>query len=427
MNATVSAAALDRPIAELAALVGRREVSPVELVREALARIERDNGLGAYITVRAKGALDDARRAEQQVPRGPLHGLPVALKDNIDTADVRTTCGSTSLAQRVPARDAVAWARLRRTGAILVGKTSLHEFAYAAPHPSFPVARNPHAPDHAAGGSSSGSAVAVAAGHVVAALGTDTGGSVRQPAAFCGVVGVKPTNDRIRLDGIFPLAPTLDCVGVLARDASDAALVLRELGISSRRRPTRRRVAVAVADIPVDPEIASALDALAGRAGAAGTVRLPDLPTLHRVHRTILRYEAYRVHHERLRAGADGYGPLLRAALEDGAAVSGAEYATACHERARAAGLVAAAMRDVDAVLLPAVPCVAPPLDAAAGRANSAHVLTRWTFLANLCGLPAVAFPVGRHHGLPIALQLIGRAGDELALLGLVASWTASV
>ena len=169
----------------------------------------------------------------------------------------------------------------------------------------------------------------------------------------------------------------------------------------------------------------AALVALAERIGAS-PVDLPDLAALHAAHRAILRFEAYRTHRELLRSDAARYGPRLRSALEEGAAVNEVAYRDALDMRSRAAADLTRILRDVDAVLLPVVPCVAPPLDPATGRAATAHELTRWTFLANLTGLPAVAFPVGAHAGLPLSLQLIGRPGEELSLLEAARAWTAS-
>lgn len=411
---------LDRPIAELARVLRRGDLSPVELARESLSRIDRDRTLGAYVTVTADLALAAALVAERELrsgpDRGPLHGLPVAVKDNIDTAGIRTTGGSAALRDRVPATDAVAWSRLRSAGAILVGKTSLHELAYRAPHPAFPMARNPHDPSRSPGGSSCGSGVAVAAGHVVAALGTDTGGSVRQPAAFCGVVGIKPSRSAIARDGVIPLSRSLDAVGLLARDPADALVALR--AVSETVGDAVAPVRVALAD---DPSVAAcvrealehAAAALASAGNAVERQALPSIDRWRRLHRRILGYEAYAEHGHLL----DETGPLFREAVLVGAAVTEAEYASALGERddLRPEELLG----DADILLLPTVPDVAPPLDTATGRPACDADLTRWTFLANVFDLPSVSVPAGERGGLPVAVQLVGRPGSEATLLAL--------
>lgn len=412
---------LDHPIAELASLLRRGEVSPVDLALASLERIERDAALYAYVTVTRDVALAAARAAEAELragrDRGPLHGLPVAVKDNVDTAGVPTTGGTAALRDRVPRSDAAAWSRWRDAGAVLVGKTSLHELAYRAPHPELPMARNPRDRSRTPGGSSSGSAVAVAAGHVVAALGTDTGGSVRVPAALCGVVGVKPSRDVIERDGVIPLSRSLDAVGLLARDPADALAALRALAPVPAPPASPARVAVA-SDVPscapcVRDALARAADALA----AAGhvVVRHPalTLDRWRRIHRRILGHEAYVEHHRLLERS----GPLFRQALLVGAATTDAEYAAALRERSelRPGDLLG----DADVLLLPTAPDVAPPLDAATGRAAGGPDLTLWTFVANVFDLPAVSVPAGEHDGLPVAVQLVGGRGSETTLLAL--------
>ncbi len=411
---------LDRPIAELAGLLRRRDLSPVDLARESLSRIGRDRALGAYVTVADDEALAAALVAERELgsghDRGPLHGLPVAVKDNIDTAGIRTTGGSAALGDRVPASDAAAWSRLRSAGAVLVGKTSLHELAYRAPHPAFPMARNPHDPSRAPGGSSCGSGVAVAARHVVAALGTDTGGSVRQPAAFCGVVGIKPSRSAIPRDGVIPLSRSLDAVGLLARDPADALAALGAVSEPAGDAVAPVRVTLAD-DTSVGACVREALEGAAAALASAGSAvertPLPSIDRWRRLHRRILGYEAYAEHGHLL----EKTGPLFREAVLVGAAVTEAEYASALAERdeLRPEDL----MRDADVLLLPTVPNVAPPLDVATGRPTGEADLTRWTFLANVFDLPAVSVPAGDHGGLPVAVQLIGRRGSEATLLAL--------
>src|SRR6266481_5772157 len=226
------------PIAELARLFRSRKLSPVELTKHFLARIDRHNPeLNAYLTVTAELALGQAQKAEAELSasrgksrrdRGPLHGIPIALKDNIHTAGIRTTAGSKFLKEFIPDRDAHVVTKLKAAGAIILGKTNLHEFAYGVTtnNPHFGPTRNPWDTARVPGGSSGGAAAAVAAGLCVAAIGTDTGGSIRIPAALCGIVGLKPGIGRVSAEGVVPLSPHLDFVGCLTRCTADAALLL---------------------------------------------------------------------------------------------------------------------------------------------------------------------------------------------------------
>ena len=233
-------------IEQLAPLIRKKKLSPVELTRLLLERIERHNPkLNAYLTVTAEHALSQARRAEKEIffakgsarYRGPLHGIPISLKDNIYTRGIRTTAGSKILRDFVPAQDAAVVVRLQRAGAIVLGKANLHEFAYGVTtnNPHFGPTRNPWDTSRIPGGSSGGSAAAVAAGLCCASLGTDTGGSIRIPAALCGIVGFKPTFDLVSCEGIVPLSRSLDHAGPLARTVGDAALLLSTLAAGKSR------------------------------------------------------------------------------------------------------------------------------------------------------------------------------------------------
>ncbi len=224
---------IDISISEAAELLRQKKISPVDLATACLDRIERLNPvLNAFITVIHESALAQARVAEDEIQhgkwRGPLHGIPIGLKDLIDTAGVRTTCGSALFADRVPTEDADVVQRLKRAGAVLLGKQNLQEFAYGGTSASshFGAVHNPWNPKHIAGGSSGGSAAAVATGMCFGAIGSDTGGSIREPAAFCGVVGLKPTYGRVSTRGVFPLSWSLDHIGPICRNVRDAALML---------------------------------------------------------------------------------------------------------------------------------------------------------------------------------------------------------
>src|SRR5690242_11834066 len=238
-------------IETLSALLAKKKISPLELTQVYLSRIERLNSkLNAFITVASESALAEARGAERELFRGrrggALHGIPVALKDNIYTQNLRTTMGSTILRDFVPAEDATVVRKLRRAGAIVLGKTNLHEFAYGvtSENPHYGPVRNPWNRDRIAGGSSGGSAAAVAAALCAAAIGTDTGGSIRIPSALCGVVGLKPTFGRVSVHGTMPLVPSYDHVGPIARSAVDAAIVLSAIAGRDRRDPATRSVRV---------------------------------------------------------------------------------------------------------------------------------------------------------------------------------------
>ncbi|HEX5873734.1 MAG TPA: amidase, partial [Pyrinomonadaceae bacterium] len=246
-------------ISEASDLLRRKKISPVELTTSCLARIEQlDPTINAVITVMHESALAEARKAEEEINagnwRGPLHGIPIGLKDLIDTAGVKTTCGSALFADRVPDEDAAVVQRLKNAGAVLIGKQNMQEFAYGGTSASsyFGPVHNPWDHDRIAGGSSGGSAAAVAAGMCFGAIGTDTGGSVREPAAFCGIVGLKPTYGRVSLRGVFPLSPSLDHVGPLCRNVTDAALMLQVIAGYDK-------FDTACVDRPVD-SYASALD-----------------------------------------------------------------------------------------------------------------------------------------------------------------------
>lgn len=421
-------------IRALAAAIRAGQLSPVDVVRTALERIQADRHLNAYALVCGDEAIAAARDAERElregIDHGPLHGLPVAVKDNIDTAGIRTTGGSAAYRDRTPSTSAPVWQRLQAAGAVLVGKTNLHELAYTAPHPDFGATRNPYAPDHAPGGSSSGSGVAVAAGHVVATLGTDTGGSVRQPAAFCGVVGLKPSPDLLSNLGIFPLAWTLDTPGVLARRAEEVSIVLALLTPalpSEPEPPVVERIGLVRPQpdaAPVDEHTLAALYAAADRLRAAGyTVEEIDLPPLgrwHAVHRVIIAAEAYAANQDTLTRTPELHGPHFRDAVLPGANISAADYLRAQHQqRAEIRQAMREIFRRYSTLLLPVAPSPAPPLDPLTGRAIGEH-LTRWTFFANLAGLPALSIPQGLiPAGLPRAVQLLGPPCSDARLLRL--------
>jgi aspartyl-tRNA(Asn)/glutamyl-tRNA(Gln) amidotransferase subunit A len=443
-------------VESLATLLRRKKLSPVELVRMVLARIERLNPqLNAYLTVAAKQALACARRAEREILRGhwrgPLHGIPVSLKDNIWTRGIRTTAGSKVLSDFVPQEDAAVVRRLRRAGAIVLGKTNLHEFAYGVTtnNPHFGPTHNPWDTARIPGGSSGGSAAAVAAGLCCAALGTDTGGSIRIPAALCGVVGLKPTFGLVSCEGVVPLAPSLDHTGPLARSVADAAVLLgaiagrgtgkvpRTLSASllhagaSRTRKARVRLGWPREYYweKLDAEV-RALAETAARSFEREGVPIEEV-SLPRLHESVepsthvALAEARHVHESAgyFPARAAEYSEEVRKRLELGAEVPATAYLRALEVREKLRADFHAALARVDALVVPSVPVAAPCIGEERVRIGSEEESVRGALLclnrpANFTGLPAISVPCGfTRAGLPVGLQLIGRAFDEATLL----------
>ncbi len=437
-------------LARAGEMIRRRELSPLELTEACLERIDRvDAALNAFITVTRKEALEEARRAAQEIARGryrgPLHGVPVALKDMFATKGVRTTAGSRIMADRVPGEDAEATARLRAAGAVVLGKLNLHEFAFGATgvNPHYGPARNPWDTSRIAGGSSSGSAVAVASGECFAALGTDTGGSVRIPAALCGIVGFKPTYGRVSRWGVVPLSSSLDHVGPLTRTVEDAAIVLaaiagrdpkddssldepvpdyrrelrRDRGLDGTRVGLPRRPFFEDADGEVLAAVQEALRVLAELGAEVEEVSLPHISEMPAAARDIMLPEAFAYHQAWLEERPQDYGDDVRQRLEMGRASSAASYEQAQRLRERIVqewrtGL----FRKIDILATPTTAIPAPPIEASDLRTTMA--LVRLTNPFNVAGLPAVSVPCGfTRAGLPVGLQLVGRWFEEGAVL----------
>ena len=424
-------------------------LSPTELLAALLARVERlDPKLNVFIRLDAQAAMDAARQAEREIAagrcRGPLHGIPVGIKDIIDVAGLPTTCHSRILLDNLATGDAAVVARLRAAGAIIVGKLATHEFAIGGPSLDlpFPPARNPWNPQHHPGGSSSGSGAGVAAGLFPLALGTDTGGSVRNPASACGIVGLKPTYGRVSRRGVFPLAFTLDHVGPLARTVTDAALVLQVIEGHDAADPgsaafsaldmvsaLERDVAglrigfvrhFHQTDLPADPQVSEALeDAAEVLHGVGAQIRDIALPTLNEfaaVNRVILGAEAWSIHAPWLRARPGDYGQLARQRLMAGAFMSAGDYVGAQRRRAQMIAAVDGAFQDVDILLC------ASSMDPASRIDDSAETLRTYPRQArtpfNVTGHPAVAMMAGlSRDGLPLSVQFVGRFGADAAVL----------
>ena len=446
-------------IEEVARLYRKRKVSPVEVTKLMLARIDQLNPkINAYITVTSEIALAQAKKAEAELfaprgrkghlDRGPLHGIPISLKDNIYTKGIRTTAGSKILENLIPQNDAVAWAKLREAGAILVGKTNLHEFAYGVTtnNPHYGPTRNPWDLNRISGGSSGGSAAAVAAGLCYGSIGTDTGGSIRIPSSLCGVVGVKPGIGRVSLEGVVPLSPRLDFVGPLARNVADAALLLdpifspgkRDPSLLSTRKSTlqsSKRLKLAIPkefffDV-VGEDIGIAFGNVVGGLEKQGaTMKEVSIPLLHETEEAgnhIAWPEAthYHQHQGWFPARSAEYGEDVRSRLEMGTNVSAIAYLQALETRDKFIEQFHAALANanLDALIVPTTPIAAPLIGEESTRIGKANHVTRALLLrlnrpANLAGIPAISIPCAfTSGGLPVGLQLIGAVGSEPLLL----------
>lgn len=429
-------------IAEAGRALRSRRVSSVELTRECLRQIEKVNPiLNAFITVTADAALERAAELDRElangVDRGPLHGIPIAHKDLMWTRGVRTTSGSKIFADFVPDRDAAVVKALARAGAVMVGKAGLHELAYGitSDNPHFGTIRNPRHPEHSPGGSSGGSAVAVATGMAFMATGTDTGGSIRVPASFCGVAGLKPTYGLIDRDGVQPLGLSLDHVGPLARTVNDTRLALAAMDTSTRRKTapgSLGEIRVGLAENfyfdTVAPEVKTAVHAAARRAEELGVrvnpVRVPDVEALNAAGLMILLAEAAAVHQAH-RARREDFGADVLALLDQGALVPAMDYVNAQRLRKRLLREFHALFRGIDCLFTPATPIAAPrigqtEIELDGTKHDTRMLTTRFVRGFNVLGFPALAMPCGETgEGLPIGLQLVARPFEENLLLAL--------
>ncbi|MGK5551804.1 amidase [Actinomadura kijaniata] len=408
-----------RSLAELGAGLRSGRWSALFLVERALASI--DPGLNAFAHVDAEGARAAARRADEEAGRGawrgPLHGVPVAVKDLIDVAGLPCGMGSAHFAGNVPERDAACVRLLRAAGAVIVGMTVTHEFAYGSTGDvavNGPV-RNPHDRSRMSGGSSAGSAAAVASGAVPLALGTDTGGSVRIPAALCGVAGFKPPHGVLPVDGVFPLSVSLDHVGVLAGNAEDCRTAYRAL-LDAAGTP--------VADAPAgDGPRMAWVEGAPVDARVEGVVRAPfkglaverlDLAAMWRTFVAIQSAEVADVHVERAERAPGLYQPEVLGRVRTAAEVPAWRYLRALRERAAFAAAVAALLDRHDVLVMPAAAIPAPPVGEREGPFGPVPpTLISWTCPWNLLGLPALSVPAGTVDGLPVGVQFVTRAGAE--------------
>ncbi len=407
-----------------------------QLTDAALQRIAAlDPQIRAFATLTVDRALADASQADDNFSRGidlgPMQGIPYALKDLIDTAGIRTTAGSRLMFDHVPTEDAVVARRLREAGGVLLGKLATYEFAVVGPSFDlpYPPARNPWNTDHITGGSSSGSAAAVAGGFVRTAIGTDTGGSIRSPACYCGVVGLKPTFGRVSLAGVYPLSPSLDHAGPLSATVEEAALTLDiiagDVAPSARSRigEDLRGLTIAyprsfhITDPGAAPEVVTALDDAVSQLSLLGArieeIDLPSYQLFEDCGAVILQAEAYAVHEHNLRARARDYGRLAYQSLAAGFVLSNADVARAREvQRALTLRLNHDVFSRFDAIVCANVLAPAPRFDSFDGKTP------RWTAMRtlpfNVTGHPALALPIGlSKSGLPLGMQIVGKAFDE--------------
>lgn len=432
-----------------------KALSPVELLNDLLARIEAlDPRLNAFIRLDADAAMHAARQAEAEIAagraRGPLHGVPVGIKDIIDVVGLPTTCHSKIMLDNTAGADAVVIQKLRQAGAVIIGKLSTHEFAIGGPSFDlpFPPARNPWNREHHPGGSSSGSGAGVAAGLFPLALGTDTGGSVRNPASACGIVGLKPTYGLVSRRGVFPLSFTLDHVGPLTRSVADNALLLdaiaghdpadpgsaatpsRQFGRLLERGVRDLRIGFVrhfhERDLPAHPEVAAALDDVARVLQAEGaqvhTVALPALTEFSGINRVILCSEAWSIHAPWLRERPGDYGALARRRLLPGAFMTAGDYVGAQRRRAEVIAAVEDRLRDYDVLLCASSMDPSSRMDDAEETARTYPRQARTPF--NVTGHPALAMMSGlSRNGLPLSVQFVGRYFDDATVLQVAAAY----
>ena len=440
--------------ADLGRRVWQGEISPVEIVEAHLSRIRAtEPTLNSFITLLPEAAMAAARQAERDIAarryRGLLHGIPVALKDLFHTGGVRTTSGSRIFDTFIPERDCTVAARLREAGAILLGKLNMHQFAYGptGENPDYGPMHNPWNPDLVAGGSSGGSGSAAAAGQCPITTGSDTGGSIRIPAALCGIVGLKPTYGRVSRHGLTPLAWSMDHPGPMTRTVEDAALTLKEIAghdpqdVASANRPVPiypealdreiRGLRIVAPrqyfDAPLDPEVRQSVqNALSTLESLGAEVREADFPEFNdaaAISTTMLMAEASAAFRDLLRSDAPRIYEPVRLRLEAGLFISAADYLRAQQARAGFNRAVRRLLTDADLIAGPTTPITAPPLmqqqvQAGEQEIGTVAALTQYTRPYNISGNPAISIPCGfSTNNLPIGLQLAARPFHETPLL----------
>lgn len=435
-------------LADISARIAAREISAGEVTEAMLQRIaEHDGALNSYRHVTADRARAQARQADAEIARGfrrgPLHGVPIAVKDVIDTAFAPTTVGLSFRANHVPETTATAIARLEAAGAIILGKLATAEGIFVGHHADYGTPRNPRDPRYWSGASSSGSGVATAAGLCFASLGTDTGGSIRVPSSVHGLTGLKPSWGRVSRHGLFPLSPTLDHMGPMARSALDAALMLGAIAGFDPADPTSlhapvpdyaRALAAPIAGlrIGIDPDYATggvdapiaaafrdAMEALAGLGARIVEVQMPPTAAMLEAWAPICSAETALAHSETFPARAAEYGLEITALIELGRGLTGQDLARALAQRQEFASRFALTMADVDLVAMPTLPAAVPLVEEIAAMLEEGSTeFGRFTIPPNMTGHPALSLPMGMdgaNH--PIGLQLVGQPLGEDCVL----------
>jgi aspartyl-tRNA(Asn)/glutamyl-tRNA(Gln) amidotransferase subunit A len=436
-------------IAEAADLIHTKKLSPVELTQAHLDRIEKiDPLLNSYITVTGEMALKQARTAETEIMhgeyRGALHGIPIALKDLFYTQGVRLTAGSKFYADYIPRKDAFVVEKLKNSGAIILGKTNMHEWAFGVinDNPHYGTCHNPWDVNHSTGGSSGGSGAALAGNLCMGALGSDTRGSIRIPAALCGIIGLKPTYGRVSLSNVVPLSWSLDHAGPMARTVKDVAILLQAIAgwdegdalsinfpvddyLTHIEQPvTGLRIGVIHDDLfnEAEPEIAQAVDKAAQVLLDLGVENANYLPyrnmDTRETSKIISAVEAAAFHEERLRTRPEDFGEDVRVRLQGALQFKAGEYASAKRAQVQLIHTTRELFRQVDILVVPTTPMVAPRLDDPAELDKARTSLSWFTAPFNMAGLPAISIPCGfTSDGLPIGLQLVAVPWQEAKLL----------
>lgn len=446
-------AALPTDIESASRILHAREVSAVELTEAYLKRIEcTESNINAFITVTPEEALGAARAADDVAARGvflgPLHGIPVGIKDNINTAGIRTTCGAAFLEGNVPGSDATVVKRLKRAGAIIIGKTNMHEFAWGrtTENEHFGATRNPWDPNRNAHGSSGGSAAAVAAGQCLLAIGTDTGGSVRNPAAVTGLTGMRPTVGRISNAGVFPLAWSMDTVGPISRTVKDAAIAYTVIAGHDPADPatTRRLVpltppgcdlrgkrigiirdfALGNVDNGVRAAMEHALSDLEDAGVSIVDVNMPDIAEYYDAWLIVHTAEPSAVHRQLLTAHRDEYGVDVRGMLHAGQSIPAGDYILAQRYRQHLRQRFLSIFADLDAMVMPTCATIATrvgedPREIARRRVTPDDGPTFYAGLASTLAMPALSVQCGMSDGMPVGMQIMGKPYDEETILAI--------
>ncbi len=451
---------LDFDLASLSQNLRAKKISPVEVTRTYLDRISAIDGrMRAYITVTADEATAAAKKAEAEIGagnwRGPMHGVPVALKDLLYTRGVRTTGGSKILADFRPDFDATVWARMEAQGAVLLGKLNLHEFAYGitSTNPHWGACRNPYNLECIPGGSSGGSAAAIVARTAPATIGTDTGGSIRIPAALCGCVGLKPTWSRVSRHGVIPLAYTMDHVGPITRTVRDAAIMLNVIAgydpadSTSSREPVPDYTAAIGSGIKglrvgivrelmngLAPDVSrgfnAAVEQLRALGAAVDDVSIPSLPMAGVINGIVTWAEALEYHENWMRERPNDYGDDVRRLLEVGMMTTAVSYVRAQRARAKMLSEALAALESHDVMIAPGSAVTAPKigatriLDEETPAVDAVRDILRFTSPFDCTGQPALALPIGlAGDGLPMSMQIVAKPFDEAGVIRVAAAY----